>query len=121
MTAHNDATAKASALRMTDPATCSQTALAGCQSDVTAAFADPFDTSKNYLTDVGTPTPFDRFSATKITIASSIPAHRRRGLDGVASALRGGTYTTTSHTIAQVNVHRRPARRRRGRASRSAA
>lgn len=105
MTAHNDATAKASALRMTDPATCSQTALAGCQSDVSAAFADPFDTTKNYLTDSGTPTPFDRFDATKITIASSIPAQ----IDASGSTVwllhySGGTYTTTSHTIAQVNA-----------------
>lgn len=105
MTAHNDATAKASALRMTDPATCSQTALAGCQSDVSAAFTDPFDTSKNYLTDAGTPTPFDRFSATKITIAASIPAQ----IDASGSTVwllhyAGGTYTRTSHTIAQVNA-----------------
>ena len=105
MTAHNDATAKASALRMTDPATCSQTALAGCQSDVSAAYSDPFDTTKNYLTDAGTPTPFDRFDATKITIAASIPAQ----IDATGSVVwllhyAGGAYTTTSHTIAQVNA-----------------
>ena len=107
MTAHNDATAKASALRITDPATCTQTALAGCQSDVSAAFADPFDTSgaTNYLTDAATPTPFDRFSATKITIAASIPAQ----IDAAGSKVwllhyAGGAYTTSSHTIAEVNA-----------------
>ena len=107
MTARNDSTAKASAIRLTDPATCSQTALGGCQSDVSAAFADPFDTSgqTDYLTDAGTPSPFDRFTATKISIAATIPGQ----IDAAGSTVwllhyAGGVYTTTSHTIAEVNA-----------------
>jgi hypothetical protein len=116
MTAHNDATAKASALRMTDPATCSQTALAGCQSDVSAAFADPFDTSKNYLTDAALRRPsIARRDEDHDRLEHPGPDRRRRARRYGFCTTRGHVHDDLAHHRSGERVHRRPARRRRGR------
>ncbi len=107
MTGRNTSTAKASAVRLTDPATCDQTSLGDCESSVADAYVDPFDTTgaTDYLTDSSAPSPFERFTATKITVAASIPAE----IDSAGAVVwllhyNGGTYTTTSHTIAEANA-----------------
>ena len=78
ITGKNGSVAKASYVRLTDPATCTDVTLAQCESDGTpaGAVANPFDTSGtiDYLADPATPNPFERFDATKVTIAASIPA-----------------------------------------------
>lgn len=105
---HNASTAKASAVRLTDPATCGQTSLADCESAVADAYADPFDTSgdTDYLTSSDAPNPFDRFTATKITIGAGIPAE----VDLAQSTVwllrydeESDTYSTTQHTAVDVN------------------
>lgn len=75
LSGNNSSTARASAVRLTDPATCAQTTLPACQSSVANAYANPFDTSGavDYLTNASTPNPFERFTATKLTLAASIP------------------------------------------------
>ncbi|HYP73416.1 MAG TPA: hypothetical protein VEP72_04950, partial [Microbacterium sp.] len=105
---HNASTAKASAVRLTDPATCGQTSLADCETPVADAHADPFDTSgdTDYLTSTDAPSPFDRFTATKITIGAGIPSE----IDTARSTVwllhydaGTGAYSTTRHTVADVN------------------
>lgn len=104
---HNNSTAKASYVRLTDPATCTDTSLGDCTSAGTAAgaVADPFDTAANYLSDTDVANPFQRFDATKITIAAS----KGGQIDPAASKVwllhfNSGTYTTTSHTITEANA-----------------
>ncbi|WP_141014695.1 DUF5979 domain-containing protein [Nocardioides sambongensis] len=105
--ASNTSTAPASYVRVTDPATCSDTDLLGCQSPPSPAdaVADPFDTDVDHLTDADTPNAFERFDATAITIGASIPAQ----VDLTASTVwllryAGGSYTTEQTTAAAVNA-----------------
>ena len=107
MTGKNGSVAKASYVRLTDPATCSDTTLALCQSDGTpaGAVANPFDTSADYLDNPSVPNPFQRFNATKITIAASIPAE----VDLTTTTVwllrwNAGTYTTQQTTASAVNA-----------------
>lgn len=103
----NASTAKASAVRLTDPATCTQTSLGGCQSP--NADGNPFDTTggTDYLTSAGVPNPFERFTLEKISIAASVPAQVDLSTSVVwllhydAAAHK---YSTTSHTADQVNA-----------------
>lgn len=104
---HNNSTAKASYVRLTDPANCTDILLANCTSAGTAAgaVADPFDPGTNYLTDANVSNPFERFNATKITIAASKTAQ----IDPDESTVwllhyNGGTYTTTKHTVTDANA-----------------
>lgn len=104
---HNNSTAKASYVRLTDPATCTDTSLGDCTSAGTAAgaVADPFDTAANYLSNTDVANPFERFDATKITIAAS----KSGQIDPAASKVwllhfNGGVYTTTSHTVTAANA-----------------
>ncbi|MFS3127277.1 DUF5979 domain-containing protein [Nocardioides sp. Bht2] len=116
MTAKNASTAKATYVRVTDPATCTDTALADCQTSaapesgaytgvVDGAVGDPFDTSVNYLTDPAVGSPFNRFDATGITIAASI-ANQVDLTKTTVWLLRyaGGTYTTEQSTATAVNA-----------------
>ncbi|MFT3872589.1 MAG: DUF5979 domain-containing protein [Nocardioides sp.] len=109
MVAHNTSTARASYVRVTDPATCSDTALGDCQTAATAAGAtgNPFvtDGSVDYLTDSAMGTPFDRFNLTGINIAASIPGQVDLS-QSVVWLLRyqGGTYTAEQTTAAAVNA-----------------
>ncbi|TIC85049.1 hypothetical protein E8D34_13305 [Nocardioides sp. GY 10113] len=109
--AHNASVAKASYVRVTDPATCTDTTLAGCQSEGTpeGALADPFvtDGSVDYLTDPSIPNPFERFNATSITIGASDTS--QVDLDATTVWLlrydeATGTYSTTQHTATEVNA-----------------
>jgi large repetitive protein len=109
ITGRNGSVAKASYVRLTDPATCTDTALAGCQSAGTpgGAIADPFDTSgaTDYLDNPSVPNPFQRFDVTRITIAASIPAE----VDLAATRVwllrwSAGLYTTQQTTASAVNA-----------------
>ena len=109
ITGKNGSVAKASYVRLTDPATCTDIALAGCQSDPTpaGAVANPFDTtgSTDYLADPATPNPFERFDATAVTIAASIPAQ----VDLTKTTVwllrwSAGTYTAEQTTASAVNA-----------------
>ncbi|MEQ6902105.1 DUF5979 domain-containing protein [Nocardioides sp. YIM 152588] len=109
--AHNAAVARASYVRVTDPATCTDTTLADCQSEGTpeGALADPFDTSgaTDYLADDANPNPFQRFNATSITIGPS--GSPEVDLDATTVWLlhydeATGTYSTTEHTATEVNA-----------------
>lgn len=107
MSAHNTSTAKASALRITDPATCAQTSLGACESAVADAFENPFDTSgdTDYLTSASAPSPFERFTATKITIAASIPGEISADSSVVwLLHYNAGVYTTTQRSITAANA-----------------
>lgn len=115
MTAKNASTAKTTYVRLTDPATCGDTTLGDCQSSadtvpgpytgaVPGAVADPFDTSANYLTDAAVANPFDRFDATKLTIAASIAGQVDLGSTTVwLLRYSGGTYTTEQITATAAN------------------
>lgn len=77
VTGHNASASRATYVRITDPATCTDTTLDQCQTTsddgpVDGALADPFDPTVDYLTE--TQTPWDRFTITGLTIAASIPA-----------------------------------------------
>ncbi|TYL49851.1 hypothetical protein FXB39_11185 [Nocardioides sp. BGMRC 2183] len=105
--ASNSSTAPASYVRVTDPATCTDTDLADCQSagTPTDAVADPWDTGADYLTDDDTPNSFERFDATRITVGASIGAE----VDLASSTVwllrySGGTYATEQTTAAAVNA-----------------
>ncbi|MFN8190521.1 MAG: DUF5979 domain-containing protein [Nocardioidaceae bacterium] len=109
VTAHNASVARASYLRVTDPATCTDVALAGCQSVATpgSAVANPFvtDGSVDYLASADNPNPLQRFDVTDITIAASIPAQVDL-TSSVVWLLRydGGSYTAEQTTAAAVNA-----------------
>lgn len=103
----NASTARASYVRLTDPATCTDTTLVDCQSAGTpaGALADPFDTSADYLTNASAPNPFQRFDATSITIGASIPG--QVDLDATTVWLlrySGGSYSTEQTTASAVNA-----------------
>lgn len=109
MTAHNTSTARASYVRVTDPATCTDTSLGDCETDPTStdARANPFETdgSVDYLTDPARGTPFERFNVTDITIAASIPGQVDLS-QSVVWLLRyqGGAYSAEQTTAAAVNA-----------------
>lgn len=109
ITGSNGSTARASYVRLTDPAACTDTTLPACQSDADAAGAnaDPFDTSANLLSDPARPNPFERFDLTGITISASRPGQ----IDPAATVVwllryDEGTdaYTTEQTTMAAVNA-----------------
>ena len=108
MTGKNGSVAKASYVRLTDPATCTDTALADCESDgtPTGAVANPFDTSgaTDYLDDPSVPNPFERFNATKISIAASIPSEVDLAATTVWLLRWAGAYTAEQTTAAAVNA-----------------
>ncbi|WP_343993249.1 DUF5979 domain-containing protein [Nocardioides dubius] len=116
MTAKNASTARATYVRLTDPATCTDTALGDCQTSadvaggtytgaVAGATDDPFDTSANYLSDPAVANPFNRFDATKITIAASIGAEVDLGATTVwLLRYSGGTYSTEQLTATAANA-----------------
>ncbi len=117
MTAHNDATAKASALRMTDPATCSQTALAG---------VSPMSPRPSPTRSTRRRTTSRTAALRRPSIASTRPRSRlpraflprstRVGLHGMAPALlRRHVHDDLAHHRSGERVHRRTALRRRGR------
>ena len=109
ITGKNGSVAKASYVRLTDPATCTDVTLAACESNGTpsGAVANPFDTSGtiDYLADPATPNPFERFDATKVTIAASIPAEVDL-TNTTVWLLRwsAGTYTVEQTTASAVNA-----------------
>ncbi|WP_408896450.1 DUF5979 domain-containing protein [Nocardioides sp. R1-1] len=104
---HNGSTARASYVRLTDPAGCTDTGLPACQSaaDAAGAHADPFDLSADHLGDPSRPNPLDRFDVTGITIAAS-----KAGQVDLASSVvwllryADGAYTTERTTAAAVNA-----------------
>lgn len=103
----NASTARASYVRITDPATCTDVNLVPCigPGTVAGALADPFNTGGNYLTDPTVANPFERFNATAITISATIPAEVDLGATTVwLLHYSGGVYTTTSHTATAVNA-----------------
>lgn len=107
ITGNNASTARASYVRLTDPATCTDTTIDECESAGTAAaaVADPFDPSDDYLTDASRPNPFERFDARSITIGASIAD--QVDLDATTVWLlrySGGTYTTEQTTATAVNA-----------------
>ncbi|MCG8153151.1 hypothetical protein GUY44_21905 [Pimelobacter simplex] len=106
---HNGSTARASYVRLTDPAACTDTTLTGCQSsaDAAGATADPFDVDADLLTDPSRPNPFERFDLTGVTISASRPAQ----VDLAASTVwllrydaATGDYSTEQTTAAAVNA-----------------
>ncbi|WP_183407847.1 DUF5979 domain-containing protein [Nocardioides marmoriginsengisoli] len=104
---HNGSVARASYVRITDPATCTDTALGGCQSAGTpaGALANPFALARDYLTDAGAPNPFERFDVRGLAIAASIPGQ----VDLAATKVwllrfEAGTYTHEETTAAAVNA-----------------
>ncbi|WP_235736716.1 DUF5979 domain-containing protein [Nocardioides alcanivorans] len=107
ITGNNASVGRASYVRLTDPAVCTDTTLADCQTDgdVAGATGDPFDTSRDWLTQSSNPNPFERFDATGIMIAASEPD--QVDLDATTVWLlhhNGGTYTTTQHTATEVTA-----------------
>ncbi len=101
LTGWNASVSKATSVRLTDPAPCSDTDVAACESEVSAAKADPFDTSATSLTDPAKPNPFERFTLTKLTLGASITAE----VDLDASIVwllhdDGGVFSTTQTTAA---------------------
>ncbi|WP_344112788.1 DUF5979 domain-containing protein [Nocardioides humi] len=108
MVGHNGSTARASYVRLTDPAACTDTTLAACAStaDATGAHANPFDLAEDHLGDPSRPNPLNRFDVTGITIAASRPGQ----VDLAASVVwllrydaSAGTYTAEQTTAAAVN------------------
>ncbi len=107
ITGNNASTARAGYVRLTDPATCTDTTLGGCATtaDAAGATGDPFDTSVNLLNDPSLATPFDRFDITDVTVAASIPGE----VDLAASTVwllryDGDVYTTEQTTAAALNA-----------------
>ncbi|MBM7516218.1 DUF5979 domain-containing protein [Nocardioides nitrophenolicus] len=109
LTGHNASTARASYVRLTDPAACTDTTLPACQSDADAAGAraNPFDLDADHLGDPSRPNPFQRFDLTGATIAASRPGQ----VDLAASVVwllrydaATGDYTAEQTTAAAVNA-----------------
>lgn len=107
--AHNAATSRATWVRVTDPAPCTDTNVDDCQTPGTEAGAtdNPFDPAFAPLTDPDVATPWESFDITGITISASIPAQ----VDPDASTVwllhydeGSGTYTPSEHTITEVNA-----------------
>lgn len=109
LSGRNGSTARASYVRLTDPAACTDTTLSACQSDADAAGAnaDPFDVGADLLADPARPNPFERFDLTGVTISASRPAQ----VDPAASTVwllrydeATGDYSTERSTMAAVNA-----------------
>ncbi|WGY00992.1 DUF5979 domain-containing protein [Nocardioides sp. QY071] len=109
LTGHNGSTARASYVRLTDPAACTDTTLPACQSaaDATGARANPFDLGADHLGDPSRPNPFQRFDLTGVAIEASSPAQ----VDLAASVVwllrydaATGDYTAEQTTAAAVNA-----------------
>jgi hypothetical protein len=109
ITGSNGSTARASYVRLTDPALCTDTTLPDCQSsaDPAGAQADPFDLGDDHLADPARPNPLNRFDVTGITVAASLPGQ----VDLSASTVwllrydeATGTYSTERTTAAAVNA-----------------
>lgn len=109
LSGHNGSTARASYVRLTDPAACTDTTLTACQSaaDTTGARANPFDLGADHLADPARPNPFQRFDLTGATIAASRPNQ----VDLAASVVwllrydtATGAYTAEQTTAAAVNA-----------------
>ncbi|MCR1786570.1 hypothetical protein KVF89_28810 [Nocardioides carbamazepini] len=106
---HNGSTARASYVRLTDPATCTDTTLADCQSsaDQVGASASPFDLGADHLGSASRPNPMERFDITGITIAASKPGQ----IDPAATVVwllrydeGAETYSSEQSTMAAVNA-----------------
>ncbi|WP_436700183.1 DUF5979 domain-containing protein [Nocardioides sp. BYT-33-1] len=105
---NNGSTARASYVRLTDPATCTDTTVADCQSsaDATGATADPFDLDADHLGSASRPNPLERFDVTGITITASKPGQ----IDQAATVVwllrydeATRTYSSERSTMAAVN------------------
>ncbi|MDQ6523703.1 DUF5979 domain-containing protein [Nocardioides sp. LHD-245] len=106
---NNGSTARASYVRLTDPATCTDTTVADCESDADAAgaHADPFDLDADHLGSASRPNPMERFDITGITIAASKPGQ----IDPAATVVwllrydeATQTYSSEQSTMAAVNA-----------------
>ncbi|WP_420113345.1 DUF5979 domain-containing protein, partial [Pseudactinotalea sp.] len=103
----NDSTARASYVRLTDPAPCGDSALSECATPNTAAGAtsDPFAGVTSWSDFQGSPNPFDRFDIESVTVAASIPAE----VDLAASTVwllrySGGAFASEAVTADQLNA-----------------
>ncbi|AEI10597.1 LPXTG-motif cell wall anchor domain protein [Cellulomonas gilvus ATCC 13127] len=99
ITARNDSVAKASYVRVTDPACSDFDVQQGCA--LAQATADPFAATVDWLAPGSAPSMFDRFDLTRVQLAASVPAE----VDltrSVAWLLRydGTGYTSESTTAA---------------------
>jgi uncharacterized repeat protein (TIGR01451 family) len=106
--ANNNSVARASYVRVMDPARCTTAAqIAACQSagTVAGALENPFASDVDWLDPGEVDSPFDRFDLVDVTIAASIPAE----VDLAASTVwllryNAGAYTTGQVTAAAVNA-----------------
>ena len=108
LTARNNSVARASYVRVMDPPLCTDAAaISACQSAATAAgaLADPFTPGVEWLTAAGQGNPFERFDATSIRIAASIPAEVDLNATTVwLLTYVDGAYATVATTAAAVNT-----------------
>ncbi|MCB2412573.1 DUF11 domain-containing protein [Demequina sp. TTPB684] len=106
--ANNNSVSQASYVRVMDSPVCTDAdPIADCESPATAAgaLADPFTPGVDWLTTSGQGNPFDRFDLTGVTISASIPAEVDLGASTVwLLRYAAGSYSTTSHTAAEVNA-----------------
>ena len=107
LVANNASTSRASYVRVTDPATCGDTALAQCQTTGTAAGAtgDPFTADVEWLdAPGGLANIFDRFTLTGVDISASISDEVDLA-ETTVWLLRydGESYTTEAITAAAAN------------------
>lgn len=109
VTAHNASSARASFVRVTDPATCPATEQADCL--VTDPNADPFPEDFGLNSPPGTVNPFERFTIEGLGIGASIPAQVSfadsvvwllRYADGVTSSERMSAQQAVALTAADL-------------------
>lgn len=114
LTAKNNSTTRAQYVRVTDPATCTDSALAGCQTENTAVAAtgDPFSASftGSDIDTADVPNPFNRQDITKVTVAASIAGEVDLSksvvwlLEYDRNAASTDKYTVVQSTAAAVNA-----------------